>query len=203
MGNEQSRVYMDYKNQQYVRTRRRTSRDRPRNQSTRNQAPRHDDDLFNGGDHGRGQSQYSRSQAPQEDRDYYSEDEYAQPLSRNERAQPHREERAPSSYSERPPHVPQARGREGAPRSEITREYMSQAFDPCRQAQYEQRPSRMEKERVSVVKNRDSPPDPGRKHSRRDRSAMPAPLNVQRQRLRPAMLREEQYHSSAGPTRPF
>ena len=183
---------MDHENQQYVRTRRRTSRDRPRNQSAHNRAPRRDDVPLYGGDHGRGQSQYSRSQAPQDDGGYYSEDEYAQPLSRDERAQPHRHERAPSSYSERPPPAPQARGREGPPRSEVTREYMSQALDSRRQAQYEQRPNRMEREWVSMAGTRGPPPDPGSEHSRRDQSAMPAPLNIQRQGLGPEMRRGEQ-----------
>ena len=192
MGNGQSRVYMDHKNQQYVRTRRRTSRDRPRNQSTRNQTSRRDDDPLDDGDHGRGQSPYSRSQAPPEDGAYYSKDEYTQPLSHDERAQPHREERALSSYSERPPPAPQARSREGPPRSEVTREYLSPAFDPRRQAQYEQRSSRMYREWVSIAANRGPPPDLGREHSRRDQSAMPAPLNVQRQGLRPEMMRGEQ-----------
>lgn len=192
MGNGQSRVYMDHKNQQYVRTRRRKSRDRPRNQSTRDQTSRRDDDPLDGGDHGRGQSPYSRSQAPPEDGAYYSEDEYTQPLSHDERAQPHRKERAPSSYSERPPTAPQARGREGPPRSEVTREYISPAFDPRRQAQYEQRSNRMERERVSIAGNRGPPPDLGREHSRRDQSAMPAPLSVRRQGLRPEMMRGEQ-----------
>ncbi|KAL2052826.1 hypothetical protein ABVK25_006765 [Lepraria finkii] len=86
MGNDQSRVYMDYKNQQYVRTRRMKSRDTPRRvQSTRNQAPRPDEGPHDGGDRGRGRTQNSRPQAPQEEEEYYSEDEYPQPPRPDER----------------------------------------------------------------------------------------------------------------------
>ena len=185
---------MDYKNQQYVRTRRRTSRDTPRRtQSTRNQAPRRDEGPHDDRDRGRGRTQNSRPQAPQgEEEEYYSEDEYPQPPRRDERPPLRREERAPPSHSERPPPPAQQRyGREGAPRPQETRESMAQGFDPPRQAQHEPRGSGIERERVFVAEPRGPPPNLGRENSRRNQAPMPAPLNVPRQGFRPEM-REEQ-----------
>ncbi|KAK3175897.1 hypothetical protein OEA41_007219 [Lepraria neglecta] len=192
MGNDQSRVYMDYKNQQYVHTRRRTSRDTPRRtQSIRNQAPRRDEGPHGGGDRGRGRTQNSRPQARQEE-EYYSEDEYPQPPRRDERPPHRREERAPPSHSERPPPpAQQGYGRQGAPRPQETREYMAQGFDPPRQAQHEPRGSGIERDRVFVAEPRDPPPNLGRENSRRNQAPTPAPLNVPKQGFRPEMWGEQ------------
>ena len=184
---------MDYKNQQYVRTRRRTSRDTPRRtQSTRNQTPRRDEGPHDDRDRGRGRIQNSRPQAPQEEEGCYSEDEYPQPPRRDERPPPRCEERAPPSHSERPPPpAQQGYGPEGAPRPQETREYMAQGFDPPRQAQHEPRGSGIERERVCVAEPRGPPPNPGRENSRRNQAPMPAPLNVPRQGFRPEMRGEQ------------
>lgn len=147
---------MDYKNQQYVRTRRMKSRDTPRRvQSTRNQALRPNEGPHDGGDRGRGRTQNSRPQAPQEEEEYYSEDEYPHPPRPDERSPPRRKERAPPNHSERPPPPAQlGYGREGAPRPQETREYNAQGFGPPPQAQHEPRGSRIERERAFVAEPR-------------------------------------------------
>ena len=183
---------MDYKNQQYVRTRRRTSRDTPgRTQSTHNQAPRRDEDPHDDGDRGRVRTQNLRPQVPQEEEEYYSEDEYPQPPRCDERPTRH-EERAPPSHSERPPPpAQQGYGREGAPRPQETREYTAQGFHPPRQAQHEPRGSGIKRERVFVAEPRGPPPNLGRENSRRNQAPMPAPLNASRQGFMPEMRGEQ------------